>query len=142
MVEFLNFQTRGYPMKKALAVVSENCEAIFLAAKSGDIATLRSLREKGAAIQEKDANGNTALLHAAYNGHLATVQWLLKKGGATIQEKNNKGTTALLSATCQGHLATVKWLLEKGGATIQEKDTSDNTALLLAAGFGHLAIVQ
>jgi hypothetical protein len=50
------FQTRGYPMKKSLPVLSANFYAkdIFRAADRGDIATLQLLIEKGANIQIKN----------------------------------------------------------------------------------------
>src|SRR6185437_11386089 len=53
------------------------------------------LKEGGASIKEMEKSGNTALLLAASNGHLAMVQWLLQKGGASVQEVNKNITTAL-----------------------------------------------
>jgi ankyrin repeat protein len=77
---------------------------------------------------------------SAYNGRLASVQWLLQNG-ATLTEKNKKGSTALLLAAYNGYLATVQWLLQNG-ATLAEKDRHGDTALLLAANNGQLSTVQ
>jgi ankyrin repeat protein len=52
------------------------------------------LKEGGAKIDEKDNEGNTALLFAAMNGKLETAKWLLEHG-ASLQEKNEQGKTAV-----------------------------------------------
>ena len=87
-------------------------------------------------------NGETALLLAAWNGHLPMVQWLLQKGGARIDEADNDGETALLLAAWNGHLPMVQWLLAEGGARIDDANNQGSTALLYAALNGHLPVVQ
>ena len=80
------------------------------------------LKEGGARIDEKDKDGNTALLLAAANGHLPVVQWLLKEGGARIDEKNNMAIPRCCWQPADGHLPVVQWLLKEGGARIDEKN--------------------
>ncbi|MHB9147324.1 MAG: ankyrin repeat domain-containing protein [Candidatus Amoebophilus sp.] len=98
------------------------------------------INEKGADINEKGADGKFSLHHAALNGHLNTVQWLLENG-TILEEKNNDGNTALLLAAYNGHLEAVKWLRGKG-ARLNEKNNDGNTALHYAAYNGHLDTVK
>src|SRR5262249_36826291 len=55
------------------------------AAKSGDVAKLRALHARGAPVDVLDNRellcwGQTALMHAAYGGHLDAVRFLLATG--------------------------------------------------------------
>ncbi|KAF0734860.1 hypothetical protein Ae201684P_005245 [Aphanomyces euteiches] len=61
-----------------------------------------------------DADGNTALLLAASNGHLALVQALHAVAGFDLHTVNAQGDNALHLAAFQGHLAVVAWLEEHG----------------------------
>jgi hypothetical protein len=92
------------------------------------------LREGGSDIAERDNGANTALLQAAYQGHLTIVQWLLREGGADIAERDNAGydryidgRTALLYAARNGHFAVVRWVLQEGGADIADRDSGSRT---------------
>jgi hypothetical protein len=88
--------------------------------------SLRLLEDGGSSITES-IDSITALLIAAWNGHLAVVQYLLESGGASIGERNFDGDSALLLAADRGHYATVLWLLEHGNACITEVDTDGDT---------------
>jgi ankyrin repeat protein len=59
----------------------------------GHGAVVRLLLEKGASIEAKDENKDTALYNAAYYGHRAIVKWLL--GGGRGKEQAN-GESAVL----------------------------------------------
>jgi ankyrin repeat protein len=80
------------------------------------------LLEHGAKITERDNEGKTVLFHAAENGSLEIIQFLLSsEGGARITETDDMGNTALLVAAgemCQPKI--VQWLLEYGGAQITD----------------------
>jgi ankyrin repeat protein len=90
------------------------------AAIKGDLAKVQRLLREGASITEVDRLGRTALLCAAYTGHLAVVRWLIKEGGASITEAASGGMSALIMAGMEGHCTLAQWLLEKGGASIDE----------------------
>ena len=77
-----------------------------------------------------DADGATALKHAAGNGHYETVKILLE-AGADINAQNNSGYTALMSAVLWGHLKTVELLVEKG-ANLNLTNSRGLTALQIA----------
>lgn len=65
--------------------------------EEGDIALAQALLLKGADIESKDYDGNTALMLACKNGHIDVVNLLLQQG-ASIYAKNNKGRDALYIA--------------------------------------------
>ena len=117
---------------------------IFEAAENGKIAVLIRLKESGVNLNERDADGNTALLTAVRYGHLDAVKWLLSaSGGAQITEENKAGNTALLLAVAYGHLEAAKWLLSvDGGATLIQKNLRANTPLLLAMHHGQLPVLD
>ena len=92
------------------------------AAGRGDTAKVQLLLDKGADINAKDSNGETALMEAADNGHLEVVKQLLAKG-ADVNAKSSYGYTALLYAADQGHTECVGLLLD-GGANINVQSSA------------------
>ena len=83
--------------------------------------------------------GTTALMLAAYHGHLEATQ-LLCDAGADKNKATQDGATALLLAAQNGHVEVVRDLCEAGA----DKDQAENdgaTALLLAAQGGHVEVV-
>ena len=94
----------------------------------------------------------TALLRAAWKGHLAVVEYLIEQGAdinAAVaiflpsgQHLNiGYGESALYLAADAGHAAVVKVLLA-AGATVDARNYHAYTPLHRAAWGGHLAIVQ
>src|SRR5690606_39542846 len=63
----------------------------------------------GASVSEKDGNGRSALIWAAWYGYTNTVHALLDSGAA-IGEKDNDGRPALMWAAGDGHTETVRML--------------------------------
>ena len=61
----------------------------------------------GGSVSQPDNRGFTPLWGAAYNGHLAVVQWLAGNGGS-VSQPDNDGYTPLLIAAQEGHLAVVQ----------------------------------
>ena len=85
----------------------------------------------GANINAKDADGMTALMHAA-NFARDKVTKLLLKHGADVNAKDKSGNTALMFAADHQEDDVVRLLLEYG-ADVNAKDKSGNTALMFAA---------
>lgn len=61
----------------------------------------------------KQVHGTTALHLAAFHGHVAVMEILLK-AGADIHARNIIGETPLLVAASKKHLHAVEWLLDRG----------------------------
>jgi hypothetical protein len=70
----------------------------------------------------------TAFLHAAENGHLQVVQYLLSlEGGASINDTDGDGNTALLLAAGDCCPPMIQWLLEFGGAQITDTNNEETS---------------
>ncbi len=61
----------------------------------------------------KQVHGTTALHLAAFHGHVAVMEILLK-AGADIHARNVVGETPLLVATSKSHIHAVEFLLDRG----------------------------
>lgn len=86
---------------------------LIRAAKEGNLGKIKDLLRGGTDINLKDANGFTALMHAAANNHSAVVTELVKRG-ANIEAINESGETPLLLGTESGATEAVRVLLEHG----------------------------
>ena len=54
--------------------------------------------------------GNTALMLAAFTGHLSCVEHIVSRG-AEVKTRNSAGNTALMLAEFSGHLSCVEYLV-------------------------------
>ncbi len=93
------------------------------------------LLSRGAHVNVKMKNGQSALFIAAYHGDIISVKALVKKGAA-INMKDNKGSTALHRAAEGGDKETVEFLLAKG-AKVNATDKENTTPLHIAAYMGN-----
>jgi len=101
---------------------------------------VQALLAKGADVNDKDSNGETALMWASRFGHLGVVQVLLAKG-ADVNAKMGNGRTALMVASSNAfdwiyhlehldqRLDVVQALLAKG-ADVNAKGNNGLTALI------------
>ena len=80
-----------------------------------------------ALLQARDENQRSCLHCAAWNGHLAVVQYLVEQG-ADKEAKDNAGDTALHLAAYAGELAVVQYLVEQG-ADKEAKNKQGNKPL-------------
>ncbi|KAH7142850.1 hypothetical protein B0J13DRAFT_526297 [Dactylonectria estremocensis] len=105
-------------------------------------ATVRLLLDKGASVESRNDNGQTALSLASsgYGKREGVVQLLLDKG-ADIESKDNKGRTPLLWAVRAGNEAVVQLLLERG-ASVKSRDFECQTPLSWAVEEGKETVVQ
>ncbi len=83
---------------------------LMLATRNLDYNEVRQLIENGTNINEKDSNGFTPLIMAAYYGSAPIVKYLCDSG-ASLNEQDNNGNTALLHASYHGFADVVKVLL-------------------------------
>jgi ankyrin repeat protein len=89
------------------------------------------LEHPGLKLEEQAANGNTALMMAAYQKNKPAVQALLAKGA----QVNRPGWTALHYAAASGDLDIIRLLLERH-AYIDAESPTGTTPLMLAAREG------
>ncbi len=104
----------------------------------GEIAL--ELIRRGAQINVKNNNGESALLKAAAEGELSIVRALLT-AGVEVNSPDQEGKTPLIYAAEYGDNAVAVELLNNGA----DKDASDNewkTALIYAAMGSHLDVAQ
>lgn len=87
---------------------------LLAAARSGDLAAVKQLIEKGAAVEAKTPYGQTALYLAAMNGHEEVVRFLLEKG-ASANVRDTFYKAAMLDFVLQRkHYGVARMLVTKG----------------------------
>ena len=86
---------------------------LHIVVKRRDIVWVRYMLSKGAAIDGRDNQGNTALLDAAQIGFVEAEQQLLDVG-ASVDLANNRGETPLIIATQMHDIASVRVLVAHG----------------------------
>ncbi len=113
--------------------------------KAGDADAVRRLLSTGTGAGMADADGTTALMHAAYRGDLAMVQLLLE-AGADVNASDPAGWTALMKSCYNSELkhgfADVALALIDAGANIEAPIGYGVRPLMLAAGYGETAVVE
>nr|XP_006820279.1 PREDICTED: kinase D-interacting substrate of 220 kDa-like [Saccoglossus kowalevskii] len=115
-------------------------QTLFGYINDGDLSAVAHLLEKQASVDERDENGQTALLFAADRGQSSIVDELLRRG-AEVDSQDEDQWTALLCASRQGYDQIVKKLLD-AGADIEHQDMGEWTALMWACYKGRTATVK
>lgn len=94
-------------------------------------------------LNEKDCTGCSPLHYASRDGHIRSLENLIRLG-ACINLKNNNNESPLHFAARYGRYNTVKQLLdsEKGSFIINESDGEGLTPLHIASQQGHIRVVQ
>ena len=123
--------THDNKVQQSLNTAATYGEALRLAAKKGDIATVKTLLNKpGIDVDTKDIIGKTPLHYAK---DAATVRLLLDKG-ANVNTQDINGNTALYEAALAGRYDAIQALI-KAGVNAQE-------ALKHAANLGYVEALQ
>lgn len=116
--------------------------ALHLAAGDSDLDSVIFLVSSGAAVNARNAKGETPLLLAMKNSHSRPeLVEFLAKHGAEIDYIDNGGETALHEAARVGNAAAVEALI-RHGATIDVVDGNHQTPLYEAARYNHLDVVK
>lgn len=105
----------------------------FDAARAGDSEMLDEFIQAGYDLNTADGKGYTALILAAYHGHLPLVQRLLA-AGADPCAQDLRGNTALMGAIFKGELAVAKLLLQTP-CNPDQRNGAGQTAAMYAALF-------
>ena len=131
--------------KKTAPVPPPTPEAIAAfagAAFNGDTLNVTQALDQGMPVDQLDKDKNSALMLAAFNGHIETMQTLLDAGADVTLREGNTSRTALMFAASGPFPSAVKLLL-KNGAEINAIDSHEEfTALMFAASEGLSPIVD
>jgi ankyrin repeat protein len=84
------------------------------AVRSLDAETIRAAIETGAAVDQPDRDGKTALMIAARLGDLAMIELFLRLGADPNKRGDPPGVTALMLAANNAHREAVERLLAAG----------------------------
>ena len=128
---------------KEVAVFSpaEEQEKLRQYSLDGDISKVEEALEAGADVNSPDAEGHTALMFAAFNGHSEIVLTLLDHS-AGVDRRDLMGRTALLYAATGPFPETVKILLDKGAKPNVVDSDEHFSPLMHAAAEGNLNVVK
>ncbi|MDX2166637.1 MAG: ankyrin repeat domain-containing protein [Deltaproteobacteria bacterium] len=99
---------------------------------------VRWLHDRGAAVDEPDTGGRTALSFAAATGQLEVVRFLLDQG-ALVDRRDVQQRTALFHAALGNQPETVALLLVRG-ADPNAKDQFADTPLIVACAKGNTPV--
>jgi uncharacterized protein len=114
-----------------LLLLLAGCTAALLheAAFQGNLGPLRAAAP--AAIDARDASGQTPLMHAARAGQVEALSLLLDRGAAT-DATDSAGYTALIHAGANGQKAAALLLLDRGANPAARDARRNYTALTWA----------
>ena len=93
-------------------------------------------------LTETNKFGNTALLLAAWNGHIEMLEHLIKNHHCKLTETNKDGNTALLLAASNGHIEMLEHLIKNHHCKLTETNKFGNTPLLSAAYNGQIEMLK
>jgi ankyrin repeat protein len=109
-------------------------QSVLQAARSADSPTAMRLIEAGSNVQERMADGTTALHWAAHHGDVTLASRLIKVG-AMVKARNDYGSTPLQEAAERGNAVMLRLLL-KAGADVESANDEGQTALMTVARTG------
>jgi ankyrin repeat protein len=115
----------------------------YEAARGGDlVVVLGMLARSGIDINARDDAGNTALMMAALNNRIATVERLLTVAGISVNVQNRDGDTALMMAASGGYDGVADVLLTVAALSVNVQNNEGNTALMFAADGGFVSFAE
>ncbi|WRT63294.1 uncharacterized protein IL334_000199 [Kwoniella shivajii] len=104
---------------------SQGFNTLHLITHSSAVMPLLYMLHQPVAIDEKDTDGHTSLMWAAYQGDAISVSLLLRHG-ASVHLQDNAGMTPLHWAAVKGNKVSIKHLLE-AGANLDIREESGKT---------------
>ncbi|OXG40718.1 palmitoyltransferase AKR1 [Cryptococcus neoformans Bt15] len=104
---------------------SQGFNTLHLITHSSAVMPLLYMLHQPVAIDEKDADGHTALMWAAYQGDALSVDLLIRHG-ASVNSTDNAGMTPLHWAAVKGNKVSIMHLVE-AGANLDAKEEAGKT---------------
>ncbi|XP_066507255.1 receptor-interacting serine/threonine-protein kinase 4 [Hoplias malabaricus] len=115
--------------------------ALHFAAQYGDEALTRLLLDRGATMNEADAQGRTPIHVACHHGRENVVRVLLSRS-ADAHAKGKDEWTALHLAAWQGHLGIVKLLVKQACVDVDGRTADGRAPLHLASQRGQYRVAR
>jgi ankyrin repeat protein len=119
----------------AIAIAGTDPDALWMAARKGDVETVKALLAKGADVNAKTEYGATALSFAADKGHVEVVKVLLANKADVNVKDTFYNATPLTWAIGKNHAAIVQLIVEAGAQDV-------DAALLYAVKGGNVELAQ
>lgn len=116
-----------------------NADALYVAAKHGDVQALQTLTVDKRNLDKPDVDGWTALMYATHAGHIQMVDMLLK-AGASPNVAGKLGRSPLELATRESAFITL--LLIQAGADVNSRNAGGIPVIMIAAGEGRQDLVE
>lgn len=113
---------------------------LILAARTGDIKTVKKALKNGANIDSVNFHGETALMRAAYHGHTKVTQ-ILARAKANLNAWHSSKSSALCGAVSKNYIQTAQALI-KAKADLNLSTVAGYTALMNSATEGRTNMVQ
>ncbi len=114
---------------------------LLAAAHSGNIGQIESLAASGAALNQRDSYGRTALHIATFARKSEAVRTLIRAGAKTELLENDKYDAVTVAAVADDE-ATLRVLLGNGASAKLTTSPYQGTALIAAAHLGHDGVVR
>jgi len=111
------------------------------AIKRGELEVLECLLKHGASLSRSISGSWGPLQWAAWEGHTAIVDRLIKAGIDINDNQQGRESTALILASHQGHVDVMDLLLSLGADT-EAKDRNGETALMMACQEGRVDVLD
>ena len=117
--------------------------ALHIAAVRGHAEIVSALLEAGAPVDSATPDGKSAVMFAAFNYNMATVD-VLRAAGATVDTADAEWTRMLRGAVCRDYAHVVQYLVGPLGVPPDAEHPEERgaTALLAAAQYGRPRIVE
>lgn len=98
-------------------------------ARAGEFDALAQAYDRGYPLDVRDGDGNTALMLAAYNGHVETVEMLIARG-ADVNIPNSRNQSPIAGAIFKGEEEVVRVLKQAGADLDSGTPSARETAKL------------
>ncbi|KAD5961569.1 hypothetical protein E3N88_13042 [Mikania micrantha] len=113
-------------------------DKLCMAARKGEVRTIRRILENGAAINGLDQHRWTALHRASFMGRAEVVRFLIENG-VDINSRDEDGYTALHCAVESGHVDVLELLVKKG-ADVEARTNKGVTPMQIADSLNYSGI--
>jgi ankyrin repeat protein len=134
------FLVVGIASNGAVAPAQAERSLLIEAAKNANRSALRELLDRGANVNQAEADGTTALHWASYHDDRESAN-LLIRAGAIVNAANDLGATPLWMASLNGSAVLVRRLLQ-AGADPNLSLLLGETPLMVAARSGNAEVVE